>query len=139
MSSFFFLLFFFFFYIWLEFTRNAQFHITPLQRVIRIMIMPYSTVHISPSYVHSNSCRNSSPGEYIWRPTQPRHTYEALITLLLISPTSEGWKSGCALCYLSDPRWLRTEWSCRLLLWCFYKYSNVKNSPYCGSDSGSNH
>ena len=33
----------------------------------------------------------------LWRSAQPRHTFAALITLLLISPTSEEWKAESTL------------------------------------------
>ena len=44
-----------------------------------------------PGCVHPNSCRRSSPGENLTIRTT-RHTCAALIILILISPTSEGWK-----------------------------------------------
>ena len=54
--------FFFFFYIWLDFYRQAQFHVTTPQRVIRLCIIANSAAHTSPGCVHSNSYRRSSPG-----------------------------------------------------------------------------
>ena len=55
--------FFFFFsiYGW-TFYRQAQFHVTTPQRIIRLCIIANSAAHTSPGCVHSNSYRRSSPG-----------------------------------------------------------------------------
>ena len=117
-NCFFFCFLLFFFYIWLDFYRQAQFHVTTPQRVIRLCIIANSAAHTSPGCVHSNSCRRSSPGgsltiragHCIAMPHDP-DTCAALITLL---PNSLTWlgepvaygKDTCQRCRMegSNPR-----------------------------------
>ena len=88
---------YFFIYVWLEFHRHAQFHIRTLQRVIRIMHYSPTLRHISAPAVCTRTLDEGVHRGDLWRSAQPQHTCAALIILLLISPTSEGWKAETTL------------------------------------------
>ena len=86
---------FHFCYVWLEFYRHTQFHITTLQRVIRIM-------HHSPTLRHIPApavcTRTVTEGAYEGISDGPHNPDTlALIILLFILPTSEGWKAESTL------------------------------------------
>ena len=72
-------------------------HCNTAQRVIRNM--QYSPIlrHISAPAVCTQTLAEGVHLGDLWRSAQPRHTCAALIILLLISPTSEGWKAESSL------------------------------------------
>ena len=73
--------------------RHAQFHITTPQRVIGIMHYSHTLRHISAPAVCTRTLAEGAHREDLWRSAQPRNTVAALIILLHILPTSEGWKA----------------------------------------------
>ena len=76
-------------------TRTIS-HVTP-QRVILIMRYSPTLRHIPAPAVCTRTLAEGIRRVDLWRSAQPRHTSAALIMLLLISPTSEGWKAESAL------------------------------------------
>ena len=79
-------------YVWLEFHRHTQFHITTLQRVICIMhYNPTLQQHIPAPVVYTRKCDEGvHQGGSLMIHTE-------LIILLLISPTLEEWKAESTL------------------------------------------
>ena len=83
--------------MWLEFYRRAQFHITTPQRDCHshYALEPFHKADTSLGCVYSNTClRSSLTGS---RAILITPTCAAVLTLLLISQTSEGWKAESTL------------------------------------------